>query len=121
MKRHGFAFLLIPMLALAPGCKSRSVKITIDGAGSVVSNPEGIDCQTNDTSRCEAELGRAITLTAIPDPTVEMNAFNGWQGDDLCSAADVQERPTIVIQDEDEEGFSCTATFASANLGAPAQ
>lgn len=51
------------------------VEPTGTGAGTVVSNPPGIDCG----DRCRARLpaGTSVTLTATPDG---LSYFNGWTG-----------------------------------------
>ncbi len=46
-----------------------------DGSGTVVSNPEGIDCP----GTCSALLGGTVVLTATPD---EGSEFVGWTGCD---------------------------------------
>jgi putative transposon-encoded protein len=67
------------------------------GAGSVTSNPPGINCGTDCSERYFA--GTVVTLTPTPDPSW---TFNGWSGDADCADGIV----TVTA------AGTCVATFA---------
>lgn len=49
------------------------------GTGSIVSNPPGIDCPSNQsTTTCRATFSGTVTLTAIPSSG---SSFTGWAGE----------------------------------------
>lgn len=90
-----------------------TVSATVDGNGSVTSDPIGIDCPGDCTE--EFEAGTSVTFTATPDVD---NNFAGWGGDcagatgDTCTLtvnSDTTVAATFVAQ-----GESITSTYAVA-------
>jgi hypothetical protein len=93
------------VLASLAGCADDdTVRVTVNGHGRVRSNPAGIDC-SDVGGRCEEVLGLQFVLVA--EPATGMR-FSGWSGDGPCNGAS---RATLVVYDEPEEGFACTASF----------
>ncbi len=93
-----------------------TLTVTVDGSGSVVSSPSGINCSNNDpsTSRtCSYDftVGTTVTLTAtpidgtLPDGTPYTSYFAGWAG--ACSGND----PTCEITIDSESPITVTAHF----------
>jgi S-layer homology domain/Divergent InlB B-repeat domain/Kelch motif/Galactose oxidase, central domain len=74
------------------------------GAGTVISDPAGIDCGT--TCSADYHQGTEVTLTATPDSG---SAFSGWSGGGCSGTA-----PCVVTV---TAATSVTATFGS--IGAP--
>ena len=88
------AALLLPLALVAcgggggggsapvPNPVNQSLSVTLDGAGSVSSNPSGIQCP-GDCGEVMAQ-GAAVTLTATP---AAGQVFAGWSGG-ACSGQD---------------------------------
>jgi hypothetical protein len=70
--------LLTLLLPLVLGACKLNVQVMGDGAGSVASNPNGIQCSTTDTACSMAFRGKPIELTATPAPG---SRFDRWSGD----------------------------------------
>jgi uncharacterized repeat protein (TIGR01451 family) len=84
------------------------LRVTVSGAGSVSSNPAGIECSTL-TNDCEEYYApdTLVTLTAgWTFPTV----FAGWGGD--CSSFGTGFQATVTL----DAARNCTATFGSYEL-----
>ncbi|MTW22404.1 InlB B-repeat-containing protein [Allochromatium palmeri] len=83
-----------------------SLSVTVNGSGSVTSNPAGIDCGQDCT---ESYLGNAdVTLTAIP---ISGAAFGGWGGD--CAASGTDSTCTLTM----ETARTVSASFAQNAYG----
>lgn len=83
------------------------IDVTVSGAGSVSSQPEGLNC----TDQCTQafSIGTELTLTAAPSVGQK---FVGWGGDE-CSGTDpcaftVTEASAVVAQFQAEPTFSVT-------------
>jgi Divergent InlB B-repeat domain len=98
----------------APDPKTLTIAVSKggDGLGEIVSEPEGIDCDTTcDAQEHDFEIGGEVVLTAAPARDA---LFGGWscllQGGNTRTGAD----PSIVASlPEDEEGalISCEPLF----------
>jgi NDP-sugar pyrophosphorylase family protein len=75
------------------------VKITGEGNGSVVSDPNGIQCNKNNNTSCSASFGGDAVVTLIPKAAPD-SKFDHWSGD--CN-----EQGQITIARRQ----SCTAHF----------
>jgi uncharacterized protein (DUF779 family) len=82
--------------------ESRSLSITVEGSGSVASDPEGIDC--GDDCQHDFASGSRITLTAAPQEGYQLESWGG-----ACSGSS----PTCDI--ELTEDLAVSATFARAS------
>ncbi|MEM8856956.1 MAG: hypothetical protein AAGD96_01460, partial [Chloroflexota bacterium] len=67
----------------SPNARDLTVTASGDGAGTVTSNPAGIDCGS--TCTMSVVEGTMVTLTATPDSGSE---FAGWSGS-ICSGTGV--------------------------------
>ena len=96
----GITFLtLAPTFTISPGLfKTLTVSKSGSGAGTVTSNPTGINCG----STCSTIFitGTVVTLTATPGV---LSSFDGWSGDVDCSDG-------VVTMGSSR---SCTAKFKS--------
>ena len=84
----------------AQPCGLYTLRVEIDGNGTVTSEPTGIDCGDN----CEASFteGSWVTLSASP---AQGSIFAGWSGDCISCG----ENPyCLIIMDGDKE---CSASF----------
>src|SRR5207245_1839745 len=82
----------------ASSVQMEPLQVTVGGAGSVTSNPPGIDCASPGTCSQSFASGTAVTLSAAP---ASGNTFVGWTG--ACSGS----------------ASSCMVTMNSAqNVGA---
>ncbi|HKJ91654.1 MAG TPA: right-handed parallel beta-helix repeat-containing protein [Longimicrobiales bacterium] len=93
------------VLTCVDGGSTLTVTTAGDGTGTVTSDPPGIDCADNCSTKYLG--GRTVTLTAAPD---DGSTFAGWSGD--CTGTDAS--TSITIQDGTDA--SCTATFTSTSV-----
>lgn len=79
-----------------------------DGKGTVVSEPEGIDCGTDcDSDNADFEEGSGVILAAT---ATDGSAFDGWSGDIPVACEDSTD-PCTLTMDTDR---TVTATFSKA-------
>jgi hypothetical protein len=79
-----------------------SLTVSVNGSGSVTSNPAGISCGPS----CSATFasGSSVALQPIPAPG---SSFAGWSGDPDCADS------SVAMNDNK----SCTATFSAVTSG----
>ena len=116
MRRHvRFGFLVVAGLVLLVACGRQvepptvehEVSVTIDGAGSVVSSPVGIDTAVGDVTAA-FEAGTVVTLTAVPDSGY---AFDGFSFDDAALECEDGSTATTCVLTVDD-AIEVTATFS---------
>jgi len=116
MRRHiRFVFLLVAGLVLLAACGRQvepptvehEVTVTIDGAGSVVSSPAGIDTAAGDVTAA-FEAGTVVTLTAVPDSGY---TFDGFSFDDAALECEDGSTATTCVLTVDD-AIDVTATFS---------
>ena len=90
--------------SFAPVIQTDSLQVTVGGAGSVTSNPAGINCTGAGTCSQSYASGTTVTLSALP---ASGNAFVGWTG--ACSGTGTS--CTVVLSSPSE---SVGASFAAA-------
>ncbi len=72
-----------------------TLSVTVDGSGTVTSDPAGIECSSGTCSHVFAS-GQSVTLTAVPGAGM---AFAGWTGDCLamtCTVASASGSKAVV-------------------------
>jgi hypothetical protein len=77
--RFCLILLTIGSLFLSVGCEeeteTKNLSVTVEGSGSVNSDPEGIDCGQD----CQHDFssGTQVTLTATPEAGDELESWGG--------------------------------------------
>jgi len=96
----GFFLFLTSCGGGGGGVPSFSLNVSLNGNGTVTSNPAGINCTTGNQGTCQKTFsqGTQVTLTATPDPGWQ---FSSWGGDADCTDGQV----TM------DASKTCTATF----------
>ncbi|MGD9010008.1 MAG: hypothetical protein PVG41_18920, partial [Desulfobacteraceae bacterium] len=88
--------------------ETSSLSVTVEGGGSVSSDPAGIDCGQD----CQHDFasGTQVTLTAAPESGYELESWGG-----ACSGSET------TCQLELSEDRTVTATFAESGNGDPCE
>jgi hypothetical protein len=92
------------------GCTSDAgmVGVTVQGNGKIVSNPQGIECDSTGGD-CDALLGASYVLYAEPAAGAHLDH---WEGDELCTR---RGQAAVVVTVTPEHKVKCTAVFADGS------